>query len=458
MRNRRRPVSLTPKALVAAGVTAALAFSPEAGAGRSWTLATRAEVSPEGDSAGAPSPPPVAPANVAVVEVLGPLRQRATWEMCEGLTDGYDAIEVRFADAIASGATDVAVIVDSPGGEVAGGFAAMRRMRSAADRAGVRVWTVADECACSMGYALLCLGDKGRVHCPGLGMTGSVGVVRMLADASGALEKEGVAVTIVRSGERKMRPSGIEPIDKADLDRAQAMVDAAAEDFAAWVSERRGVDAKDVLALMGEAMTGEEAFAAGLVDGTSNAKEVLAMTTAEAALSALREALGLAATASQDQTVARATEAKAALDALPGVRAQLAEKDAALLARNAADEKTRAESVAAQKRTAFAAEVQALVAAGRVTPASARELLGEAADPAKGAAATPGYYDVHGEAAARRTLALVTSEASQVPKAGAKPGAVPMPTNADPALVARAKQLGVDPNEYAAHVAGEVTP
>lgn len=439
---RRRPVDLSPRALLAAGVVGALAFSPEAGASRSWTIAVpRAEMGPGMDPAEDPEAPEQT-GPLAVVRVLGPLRQRATWEMCEGMTDGYDEIEARFMAALRPGVTDVAMIVDSPGGEVAGGVPAMRRMRAAADRAGVRVWAVADECGASMGFMLLCLGDKGRVHCPPRGMTGSTGVVMLLTDMSGALEKEGVAITVVRSGAMKMKPSGIEPIDPETLARVQSVVDANAGDLAAWVAERRGLAAKDVLALQGAVLTGEEARAAGLVDGTANAHEVLAMANAEAALAALRGALGLSADVSAEQATARATEYRAAAETeLPAVKAKLAAADASLLAVQAADERMKAEQTKASARATFAGEVESLRLAARVSPASAAKVLN--------------HYDAHGEASARSTLGLVTSDTPIVLAAGAKPGAVPVPTGATaltPAQIEHAKSIGATPDEYAAAV------
>lgn len=419
---------------------------------RSWTLAMRGDAMP-GEQEPAPDPEEETQGPVAVVRVYGPLRQRATWEVCGGMTDGYDAIEARWMAALAPGVTDLALIVDSPGGEVAGGVPAMRRMRAAADKAGVRVWTVADECATSMGYMLLCLGDKGRVHCPALGMTSSVGVVTMIKSYAAALEKDGVDVRVVRSGDRKCKPSGVEPIEPADVTAAQEMVDAYAASLGEWVAERRGLDAKDVMALEGAVKTGTEARAAGLVDGTMGAHEVLSMATAEAALTALREAMGLGADASTDQMTARAREGASAIAALSAAKDQAAKAETARLLQEEAAARTKAESDRAAARAAFVSEVTAASNAGLLSPAAVTRLVGSPGDAAKGIAPTPAYYDVHGESAARDTFAALKSPTPIVP-IGARGGALPVPSagTLTPEQAEHAKRIGVSEAEYAAHV------
>lgn len=404
-------------------------------------------------------PPPSAPdpemsrrGPVSVVSVLGPMRQRATVEMCEGYTDGYDAIEARFMAALAPGVTDVVLVIDSPGGDFAGCFGTARRMRAAADKAGVRVWSVADECATSGGFVLLCVADQGRVHCPPNGITASVGVVSTLATVAGALEKEGVAVRVVRSGDRKCKPSGVEPLDDADVTQRQALVDASAEDFFAWVAERRGV-ALSADVKSGAVMTGTEARAAGLVDGTMGAHEVLAMAQAEAALTALREAMGLGADASTEQMTARAREGMAAIAALSAAKALAAKADADRLALEESAARAKADADRLAARGAFASEVTAARDAGQLSPAAAARLLGSPGDAAKGIAPTPAYYDVHGESAARDTFAAVKSPTPIVP-IGARGGALPVPSagSLTPEQVAHAKKIGVTEAEYAAHV------
>ena len=442
----RRAVVLTKERLHELGVTGVVFAGPDDSG--SWRT-TLAETPGGGGAQGG---------NVGVITIEGGLEQHAQRGMCEAFVDGYDYIEERYDEAIAAYQAGeigrIVTVINSPGGVGPGLFATTARVRSKLEAAGVPTMAVADECMCSAAWAWGLVSDK--LYAPTHARVGSIGGAVIARSIAGALAKEGIEVRVYRSGEKKMRPSGVEPFSEGDDADLQARADAGGEAICAWTAQRRGGTAADFLALKGAVFSGEEAARRGLTDGVLTAYEVIEMALKDAEQAAIAKAAGdLSPTASAAEIETKVSELRALASEVPTLRAQLAEKDAALLARNAADEKTRAESVAAQKRTAFAAEVQALVAAGRVTPASARELLGESADPTKGTVAAPGYYDVHGEAAARRTLALVTSEASQVPKAGAKPGAVPMPANADPALVARAKQLGADPNEYAAHVAGE---
>ena len=446
----RRHVDLSPRALLAAGVSGVLAADMLAAESGRWTLAARGEdLSPSSNRVlgeGGKSP-------LAIVTVRGPLDQRSSFQPCEGWTDGYDAIEARFAAAAQTvaraGAGEVQLHVDSPGGIVAGGFSAMRRMRALADRLGVRVSAVADENAGSMGYALMLVADKGRVHVPLRGRTASIGTViirKPSEDAKGA--------EIIRSGERKMRPNGIEPLDEQDRADLQAIVDQGAEDFAAWVAERRGLKAADVLALKGASMSGEAARAAGLIDGNLNAQEVIEMAQTQASLDAIAGALGLSAGASEDEIKARATEARAALDALPTVRAQVAAAEGKALALEEAarkvtaeQERARVEQEAAAKRSTFAQEVRAHVVAGKVSPAGEAKLMGSEGK--------PGHYDRHGEASARDTLAAMLEQGPLLTGAGGGKGSTPK-VGAGAQLTeeqkAHAKAIGATEDEYAAAV------
>jgi len=435
----RRPVDLSPLALVRAGIVGALAFDPVAAAARSWTL--RADDSDE--EGGGADLCVERVGSVAVVRIYGPLQQRAVQHLC-GVTDGYDAIEARFCAALDdSNVGAVVMAIDSPGGDVAGLLGACARMRAAADRAGKPVFAVADEWATSAAFALACVADAGRVFAPTGGRVAAIGAVRLVANMAGALALEGTEVRIFRSGDRKMRPSGIEPIDDTTASIVQAEVDAAAERFAAWVASRRGSTPQAWLALDGACLVGEAARAAGLIDGVETAHRVIQMAGESTALVATAGALGLPPTATHQEIESRAAELRALAGELSAVKSALAAKDAELVAIRAADERAKLETARVSARATFAAEVQALQVAARVSPASAASVLA--------------HYDAHGEASARSTLALVTSDVPQVlTVAGAKPGAVPVPvgsaTALTPAQLEHAKALGATPEAYAAAV------
>ena len=433
----RVAVDLSRDALLRAHVTGVLAADLTLAEGGRWTLATRAEdLSPDTNTT-----PPDSKGAVQVVTVRGPIDQRATAQLCGGFTDGYDAIEARFGAAVQKASEHkggrVVLAIDSPGGMVAGMLPAVRRMRRVAESAGVRVIAVADEQATSAAYALALVGDE--VHVPPHGRTASVGSVIVRHQATDAAGAE-----VFRSGDRKARPNAVEALDAKDRAELQALVDTAAADFAAWVAERRGMAAEDVLALEGAALSGADAARRGLTDGTFTAHEVITMAQEQAALDAVREALALPATATAEMMVTKAREGREALSALSEAKAAQAKAEAARIALEEQTAREKAQTEATQKRAAFAAEVKAACDAATITPPTEAKLLA--------------HYDAHGEASARATFDVVRSAGPIVRTS--QPGGKDVPSDVavavTPSIAARAKQLGVDPQEYAAALAAEV--
>lgn len=432
-----------------------LAYDPGAAAEGSWTLAARSGGMGEEDS---PIFANAYEGSLARVFVRGPTQQRSVEHAC-GVTDGYDAIEARFREACSTvGVTDVVIELDTPGGDDAGLIPTAMRMSAVArefNARGGRVWSVADVCMCSAGYALGCVADKGRMFCPPTGRTASIGVVRLVPNMAGALEMEGVKVTIFRSDEQKMVPSGIEPIDEATAAIIQAEVDTKAIALRTFVASRRGGTQEDYRAFKGASMLGSAALAAGLVDGLATAQEVAAMAGSEAALAAVRGALGLPATASQEDMESRARDGSAALAEVIKLRGDLATIEAGKLALEEQTRRTAAEQARVTARTTFAADVTALRTAGKLSPAAATALLGSPGDAARSIAAVPSYYDRHGEAAARDMLATLQTDAPQVPAVGARGGALPVPAGSGSltaAQIEHAKSIGADPSAYAAAI------
>lgn len=219
----------------------------------------------EDDVGPAPRPAPFALAgDVAVVTVEGPLSQRA-WSCWMFRGDGYDAIVDRaraaFADPQARG---VVLRLDSPGGEVAGCFEAVRALRAMARNAGKPLVAYVDEMACSAAYALACACDE--IVAPDTGMVGSIGVIMSVASRAGELAARGVSVAVISSGKAKADGHPALPLADDARARLQADVDTLAGIFAAEVAASRPLSAAEVLALEAQVFIGAAARSAGLVD------------------------------------------------------------------------------------------------------------------------------------------------------------------------------------------------
>ena len=210
---------------------------------------------------------------VAIVDVRGPLAQRACG------FDGYDAVIERFRMACAS-ARCVLLTIGSPGGEVEGLFEACRVLRQEASRTGTPVVAYVDESAYSAAYALACVADA--IYLPPAGGVGSIGVIGELVSVAEQLDREGVAVEVITSGEQKADGHPNAPITDGARARAQARVDQLAQLFFSWVSVRRGLTVAEIEAMDAACLYGDSAVAAGLADGIKSRAGALAAAKAMA--------------------------------------------------------------------------------------------------------------------------------------------------------------------------------
>lgn len=168
---------------------------------------------------------------------------------------GYDGIAAKAA-AIADDEEVAGTILDinSGGGEVAGVEACARALAAT----GKPMVAVLNEDAFSAAYWLACAADQ--IAVPRTGGVGSIGVVSIHWEWSRLLEKEGIALTVLRSGARKAEGNMFEPLSDAARESWQAEMDAIRTLFVAWVAERRELKPADLLATEARtipAITGE---------------------------------------------------------------------------------------------------------------------------------------------------------------------------------------------------------
>lgn len=125
---------------------------------------------------------------IVVIEIAGTLVHRGAWiGQSSGLTS-YEGIAAQLQAALADPAIrGIALDIDSFGGEVAGAFDLADRIRAARQVKPVQAF-VADH-ALSAGYALASQAD--RIILPRTGAVGSIGVVAMHSDMSGAARQTG---------------------------------------------------------------------------------------------------------------------------------------------------------------------------------------------------------------------------------------------------------------------------
>ena len=202
---------------------------------------------------------------IAVIEIAGTLVHRGAWiGQSSGLTS-YEGIAAQLQAALADpGVRGIALDIDSFGGEVAGAFDLADRIRAA--RAQKPVHAFVAEHALSAGYALASQAD--RIILPRTGAVGSIGVVALHTDMSGALDQKGIAVTLIHAGSHKIDANPYQPLPKAVHDQMQRELEVVRFLFAETVAAGRGDRLTHAAALATEAAVfrGADAIAAGLAD------------------------------------------------------------------------------------------------------------------------------------------------------------------------------------------------
>lgn len=202
---------------------------------------------------------------IAVIEIAGTLVHRGAWiGQSSGLTS-YEGIAAQLQAAVADpGVRGIALDIDSFGGEVAGAFDLADRIRTA--RAQKPVQAFVAEHALSAGYVLASQAD--RIVLPRTGAVGSIGVVALHTDMSGALDQKGIAVTLIHAGAHKVDANPYQPLPEAVHDQMQRELEVVRFLFAETVAAGRGDRLTHTAALATEAAVfrGADAIAAGLAD------------------------------------------------------------------------------------------------------------------------------------------------------------------------------------------------
>jgi signal peptide peptidase SppA len=202
---------------------------------------------------------------IAVIEISGTLVHRGAWiGQSSGLTS-YEGIAAQLQAALADpGVRGIALDIDSFGGEVAGAFDLADRIRAA--RAQKPVYAFVAEHALSAGYVLASQAD--RIILPRTGAVGSIGVVALHTDMSGALDQKGIAVTLIHAGSHKIDANPYQPLPEAVHDQMQRELEVVRFLFAETVAAGRGDRLTHAAALATEAAVfrGADAIAAGLAD------------------------------------------------------------------------------------------------------------------------------------------------------------------------------------------------
>jgi signal peptide peptidase SppA len=176
---------------------------------------------------------------------------------------------------VAAGGRPVILDIESPGGSPVQSDLIAQLVRTAADRHGVRVHAVIREVGASGGYWIACAADE--IHANPMSIVGSIGVVGGGFGFPALLDRLGVERRIYTAGSNKARLDPFSSEKPEDVAFVRDLMDRLHARFKDWVRERRGarLKAPEEALFDGGYMLGEQALAAGLVDGLSTVDELV---------------------------------------------------------------------------------------------------------------------------------------------------------------------------------------
>lgn len=251
---------------------------------------------------------------VAVVPVYGVIAHR-TFEASSGMTsaEGIGRMLRRAVDD--AEVTAVLLDVSSPGGSVEG-------VPELADEilAARAVKPIVAMANAQMASAAYWLGTQAHeVVVTPSGEAGSIGVYGLHEDWSGWLEKEGVKVTALSAGDRKLEGAPWAPLDEEARAHFQARVDMTYRQFVQAVARGRGVTSETVREQFGQGRVfdAREAVKRGMADRVATFDE----TVARLARARLKTSTGVTPAASawvleyaEDAETVIPAEARAVMD------------------------------------------------------------------------------------------------------------------------------------------------
>lgn len=245
------------------------ALPTHSGPGNFWTEL--------GETRSARLRPYVVEQGVLLVPIKGALLHGFPYQYAD-LATGYEYID----QAIMRGLSDadvkgIALIVDSPGGMVAGNFDLVDKIFAARGEKPMRA--IAAEAAYSAAYSIASAADS--IVVTRTGGVGSIGVVTMHADFSKALHDAGVKITFIHAGKHKVDGNSVEPLPDDVKARIQNRVDSLRDMFVELVARNRGLAADAVRSTEALTFTAQESLTEGLADRVGALEFSLAEFAAE---------------------------------------------------------------------------------------------------------------------------------------------------------------------------------
>lgn len=213
--------------------------------------------------------------DVGVISIRGPMVNRdSEWNRYAGVSSYADIRRAVIHAAQNPAIKGILLDVESGGGAVSG-VADTADLIKSVDRQIKPVWAYTDG---QMASAAYWVGSSARkIYSSKTSIVGSIGVIATHMEYSKQLKAAGVGVTVVRAGEYKALANSVEPLTETAQRQLQDQLNSAYGIFIGHVADARGTTVAQADQKMGQGREffGEDAVAAGLVDGIKSFDEVL---------------------------------------------------------------------------------------------------------------------------------------------------------------------------------------
>lgn len=210
----------------------------------------------------------------AILDIFGVLAHRGGITADSSYILGYQTVALFLANALNDpNVRAILLNIDSPGGEVSGVYQLADQIYQA--RSIKPIVAVASDLAASAAYLLASAAQT--VSVTPTAVVGSIGVVTCHADFSCALDKEGIAVTLIHAGAHKVDGNPYQPLPAAVAEQLQADVDLYYGQFLdAVATYRPGITREALRETEARTYIGAQALTAGLADHIETPDQAIA--------------------------------------------------------------------------------------------------------------------------------------------------------------------------------------
>lgn len=217
---------------------------------------------------------------IAVFNISGPLADRPQPGLCDDGPLSYEAIRESFDAAMADDSIGAVIFrMRSPGGMVDGCFDLTDHVF--ASRGSKPIVAVVDNMAYSACYALAAACDQ--VWVSRTGGVGSVGVVAYHVDQSAYDAKEGIKVTFMHAGARKVDFSPHVALSEEAYNREMEVINEMYGLFTNSIARYRAINFEDVVATEAGTFNGQAAIDIGFATHLGTFRDALASVAASIA-------------------------------------------------------------------------------------------------------------------------------------------------------------------------------